>query len=150
MNTHNYVFIAIFLLFTLSSRTRVSALVLLFSYLMYAYFLLVVDVQGLNYYSITATIDFCAGLFFALYLKDKVMSYLMFMAVPIGIIGGLLFWRFHLPIIYANMCITVMILQVIILLWRANKRGILNIGGCIVLFVHGAFASNSKTRNIKK
>ena len=149
MNWYNYVFIVIFLLFLRPSKTRVSALVLLFAYAAYSNLLLVFEIRGLYRYSATATIDFCAGLFFINILKDKVMAYLSFCAIPIGFIGGLLYWNYYPPIIYGNMCVTIMIIQVAVLFWRANKRGILNIGSCIILFVYGTFNRSSKTRNIK-
>lgn len=151
MNFHNYIFIAIFSLFLLSSKTRATALVLLFVYVVYRFGAL--QFHALQKYTAIATLELFAGLYLlhskrlpALRHQDTAIAITYFVAVFVNVLGGVLYWNYYEPKYYDNMCITLMAIQIIIMSWRAFKDGRL-INRCFDLYpAFGAFASNIHKR----
>jgi len=162
MNFHNYVVIAIFSLFLLSSKTRATASVLLFAYATYYFCALSLKGTGLQKYMTFATIEALAGCYLIYghhatlhlnriinifgYHQDDSIAETYFLSVIINVIGGILYWHYYPPKYYDNMCISIMIMQITILLWRVFKDGKL-IGRCSNLYpTFGAFVSNINKR----
>lgn len=158
MNTSNYIIIAIFSLFLFSSKTRATASVLLFAYVVYYNYALNFD--GLARYSTIATIDVLAGawllhghklmlhrwLLFLPYHQDNSIAETYFISVFVNVLGGTLYWNYYPHRYYDNMCITLMIIQITILSWRVFKDGKL-IGRCSDLYpLFGAFVSHINQR----
>ena len=128
MNAINYVFIALFLLFMLSSKTRSTASVLLSFYFIYYEFAL--QFHGLERYAAIATLESLAGcylLYGSKYTpfkhKDNSIAETYFILVFVNVFGGFLYQYYYPPIYYDNMCITMMSIQIIILSWRIIKDG---------------------------
>lgn len=143
--------IAIFSLFLLSSKTRATALVLLFAYAVLYFGAL--QFHGLKRYTAIATLELLAGLYLLhskklpiLKHQDTAIAITYFIAVFINVLGGIMYWYYYEPKYYDNMCITLMIIQIVIMSWRAFKDGRL-INRCFDLYpAFGAFASNINKR----
>ncbi len=133
----DYVFIAIFSLFLLSSKTRASASVLLFAYV--PYYFCAMNIDGLQRYMAIGTIEILAGCYLIYghhvtlhlnriinifgYHQDNSIAETYFILVFINVLGGVFYW-FYLPKeYYGNMCLTIMIIQITILSWRITKNG---------------------------
>ena len=152
MNYHNYIIIAAFSLFLLSSKTRATASVLLFVYAPYYFWALTFD--GLPRYMAVATLELIAGLYLLHVSKhilfkheDTSIAETYFIAVFINVLGGVLYWNYYPPKYYDNMCITLMIIQIIILTWRIFKDGKL-IGRCSYVYpLFGTFVSHINKRH---
>tara|TARA_R100000951_G_scaffold116001_1_gene126078 strand:- start:334 stop:843 length:510 start_codon:yes stop_codon:yes gene_type:complete len=152
VNFHNYIIIAIFSLFLLSSKTRATALVLLFVYAPYYFWALSFD--GLPRYAAIATLELFAGLYLLHISKyvlfkheDASIAETYFIAVFINVLGGVLYWNYYPHKYYDNMCITLMVVQILILSWRIFKDGKL-IGRCSYLYpVFGAFVGHINKRH---
>tara|TARA_R110000744_G_scaffold279551_3_gene391760 strand:+ start:2377 stop:2862 length:486 start_codon:yes stop_codon:yes gene_type:complete len=150
MNANNYIFIAIFSLFLLSSKTRATALVLLFAYA--ALYFGALQFHGLQRYTAIATVELFAGLYLlhskrlpALKHQDTAIAITYFVAVFINVLGGILYWNYYPKEYYGNMCITLMIIQIVIMSWRVIKNG--KLARCCYLRPQfGAFASNIHKR----
>jgi peptidoglycan/LPS O-acetylase OafA/YrhL len=128
MNTVNYVFIVIFSLFMLSSKTRATASVLLSFYFIYYEFAL--QFHGLERYAAIGTIEALAGCYLIygskhmlFNHKDNSIAETYFILVFINVAGGALYENYYPPVYYDNMCITLMGIQIIILSWRAIRDG---------------------------
>ena len=123
MNFHNYIFIGLFTLFLLSSKTRSTAFVLLFVYL--AYFTVCLQLHGLDRYAAISTLELIAGysLLKIKPIQDLLIAKTFFTAVFANVIGGCLYQGYYPPIYYDIMCITIMVIQIIILTYRIFKRG---------------------------
>ena len=138
------VIIAVFSLFLLSSKTRATASVLLFVYV--AYYFWALQFHGLQRYTAIATLEVSAGLYLLRIDKDNSIAETYFIAVFINVVGGILYWNYYPPKYYDNMCITLMIIQIIILTWRVFKDGRI-INRCSLLYpLFGAFVSNINQR----
>jgi hypothetical protein len=143
--------IAVLSLFLLSSKTRATALVLLFSYA--ALYFGALQFDGLQRYAAIATLELFAGVYLLhskklpiLKHQDTAIAITYFIAVFINVIGGVLYWNYYEPKYYDNMCITLMIIQIVIMSWRAFKDGRL-INRCFDIYpAFGAFASNIHKR----
>jgi hypothetical protein len=157
VNFDNYVIIAIFSLFLLSSKTRATALVLLAAYFLYYNFAL--DYHGLNRYMAIGTIEILAGcyLFYGHMLTanlDKVFCHqdvsiaeTYFLLVVINVLGGILYWYYFSKEYYGIMTLTIMIIQIIILSWRVLKDGKLVGRYSYIYPLFGAFVSNINQRH---
>ena len=147
----NYIIIAIFSLFLLSSKTRSTALVLLFVYV--PYYFVALQFHGLEKHAAIATLELFAGLYLLhskklpiLKHQDTAIAITYFLAVFINVLGGILYWNYYEPKYYDNMCITLMIIQIVIMSWRVFKDGKL-INRCSDLYPSfGAFTSNINKR----
>ncbi len=156
MNFDNYVIIVIFSLFLLSSKTRATALVLLISYFVYYNFAL--EYHGLHRYMAIGTIELLAGcyLFYGRILtgmtrilpchQDVSIAETYFVLVIVNVMGGIMYWYYFPKEYYGNMCLTIMITQILILSWRIFKDGKL-VGRCCDLYpVLSPFVSNINER----
>lgn len=77
-----------------------------------------------------ATIELFAGIYLLhiskyIFFKHQDISIAetYFALVCINVIGGCLYWGYYPAKYYDNMCITIMILQILILTWRVLKGG---------------------------
>lgn len=128
MNFHNYIFIGLFSLFLFSSKTRATAFVLLFAYFVYYNFAL--KFHGLNRFMVVGTIEVVFGLYLVYASKyvffkhqDISIAETYFLSVFVNVAGGCLYWDYYPAYYYDNMCITIMVLQILILTWRILKGG---------------------------
>ena len=123
MSFNNYVFIGLFALFLSSSKTRLTAFVLLFAYLVY--FTVCLQFHGLDRYAAIGTLELIAGysLLKIKPIQDLLIAKTFFAAVFVNVIGGCLYQGYYPPVYYDNMCITIMVIQIIILTYRIFKSG---------------------------
>ena len=123
MHFHNYIFIGIFFLFLFSSKTRLTAFVLLFVY--FVYFAICLQFHGLDRYAAIGTLELIAGysLLKIKPIQDLLIAKTYFIAVFVNVIGGCLYQGYYPPIYYDNMCISIMVIQTIILAHRILKSG---------------------------
>lgn len=160
MNFHSYIIIAIFSLFLFSSKTRATASVLLFAYVIYYFCAVNLKGTGLLKYMVFGTLEVFAGVWllhghklmlhrwfpFLPYHQDNSIAETYFISVFVNVLGGILYWNYYPPKYYDNMCITLMIIQIIILTWRVFKDGRI-INRCSLLHpLFGAFVSNINQR----
>lgn len=109
-------------LFLLSSRTRATAFVLLFCYLVY--YGVAMQFHGLPRYSAIGTIELLAGLYLISSKRGNVaIAETLFILVFINVIGGVMYWNYQPPTYYDNMCLTMSIIQILILVWRLVVDG---------------------------
>lgn len=138
-------------LFLLSSKTRATALVLLFAYVVLYFGAL--QFHGLQRYTAIATLELFAGLYLlhskrlpALKHQDTAIAITYFVAVFINVLGGILYWNYYEPKYYDNMCIILMIIQIVIMSWRVIKNG--KLARCYCLRPQfSAFVGNIYKRN---
>ena len=127
-------------------------MVLLFVYAPYYFWALSFD--GLPRYAAIATLELFAGLYLLHISKyvlfkheDASIAETYFIAVFINVLGGVLYWNYYPHKYYDNMCITLMVVQILILSWRIFKDGKL-IGRCSYLYpVFGAFVGHINKRH---
>jgi hypothetical protein len=101
-------------------QTRMAAFVMLaFNFI---YFQFVLNLDWTEYYHYSATL--CATIGVILYRKYKLVALLSFLLIPVNIIGYLLCKNYFDPYIYDNMCLTITLLQVVVLLSRGLTNGI--------------------------
>lgn len=156
----DYIIIAIFSLFLLSSKTRATASVLLFAYV--PYYFVAMQLDGLQRYMVIGTIEIIAGCYLIYghhitlhlnrivnvfgYHQDDSIAETYFILVFFNVIGGVLYWYYFPKEYYGIMTLSIMIMQITILLWRVFKDGKL-IGRCSNLYpTFGAFVSNINER----
>ena len=151
MSFNNYVIIVIFSLFLLSSKTRATASVLLFVYVVY--YNVVFYFHGLQRYAVMGTIEVLAGLYllhaskYTLFKhEDNSIAETYFISACIKVLGGVFYWLYISKEYYAKLALTLMIIQIIILTWRVFKDGRI-INRCSLLHpLFGAFVSNINQR----
>jgi len=138
LNFHSYIIIAIFSLFLFSSKTRATASVLLFVYLIY--YTVALQFNGLARYMAVGTLEALAGLYLLHASKhvlfkheDTSIAETYFLSVFVNVLGGILYWNYYPKEYYDNMCITLMVIQIIILSWRVFKDAKF-IGRCSLLY----------------
>lgn len=118
----DFIVIIALLLFLLSSKTRATALVLLFAFITLYFFALEFD--GLPRYSAIGTIELLAGLYLISSKRGNVaIAETLFILVFINVIGGVMYWNYQPPTYYDNMCLTMSIIQILILAWRLVVNG---------------------------
>lgn len=142
---YDQLFIALFALFLLSSKTRATAFILLFSYLIYYFWATQYD--GLSRYMAFGTLELFAGLFILHKLKDTSIAETFFISVFVNVTGGLLYWYYYSPVYYDNICILIMIIQILIMSWRVFKDGRLITRYCNLYPIFSAFISNINQRH---
>ena len=118
----DYIFIGFFTLFIISDKTRASALVLVIGYL--AYWVIALKLTGLDRYGFIAFINVSSGIYLTYVKKDYPMAALFYIAVIVGFIGGVLYVNYYPQYYYDNMCITIMLLQALVLLCRVALNGL--------------------------
>ena len=118
----DYVFMAIFALFIINAKTRVSALVLVLGYV--AYWIIALEIVGLHRYGFIALINTSSGLYLTFVKRDTAMAVLFYSALIVCFIGGVLYVNYYPAYYYDNMCITIMALQVLALLYRVGLNGV--------------------------
>jgi len=122
----NLLFIALFSLFLFHSRTRVSALVLLFAYAIY--FIYIKGLIGFDMYFFKACIDLAifSVLMITYHDRNKNLERVALCAlslVCINSIGFTMYWYYMQPTIYNILC-TMMMLAQIYFLTRTLDNGI--------------------------
>lgn len=132
-------------LFLLSSNTRVTAFVLLFFYAIYYFWALQYD--GLYRYMAIGSLEILAALYLLHIIKDTSIAETFFISVFINVAGGFLYWYYYPPVYYDNMCITIMIIQILIMGWRVLKDGKLITRYCDLYPIFRAVVSNINKRH---
>ena len=118
----DYVFIVIFAMFAINTKTRVSACVLVVGYMFYWMFAF--DFIGIHRYGYIALINTASGSYLLLVKKDYPIAILFYLAVFVGFLGGILYANYYPAYYYDNMCITIMTLQALTLLYRVILNGL--------------------------
>tara|TARA_R110000744_G_scaffold52964_1_gene113277 strand:+ start:1256 stop:1741 length:486 start_codon:yes stop_codon:yes gene_type:complete len=144
--------ILVFLLFLIPSKTRVTALVLLL--FLIPYYVIIITTNSIFTYALIATSDVIAGVFLNSYSKNSIFNIqdtsiaeTYFIAVIVTIFGGILYESYQPKVYYDNMCLTIIIIQIIILTWRVFKDGKL-VGRCSLLFpILGSAIANIDKRH---
>ena len=144
LNNHSYLFIAVFSLFLLSSKTRVAAFVLLFTYAIYYFWAL--NFHGLHRYMAIGSLELATGLFLLHAVKDTSIAETFLISVFINVAGGFFYWYYYPPVYYDNMCIIIMFIQILILGWRVLKDGKLIARYCHLYPVLSGAVSNINKR----
>ena len=122
MNFTQYIFIGALLLLFFNQKTRLASSVILASYAVYIPFVLELDGDQ-YYYHLSALIDLLIGL--AVYKKFKIVGLLSFLLIPVHSLGLALYDGYYEPALYDNMCVLIIILQLIALLYKATPDGII-------------------------
>ena len=120
MTLYQLIIIWVFVALLIPPKTRVAALVILaFNFV---YFQFVLNLEWTEYYHYSATLAAVVGVI--LYRRYRLVSLLSFLLIPANIIGYLLCKNYFDPYIYDNMCLTIILLQIIVLLSRGLTNGI--------------------------
>ena len=119
MTEYQIIIIWAFLALLIPHKTRFAAVVMLsFNFI---YFEFVSNLGWENYYHYSATISALVGVI--LYRQYMLVSLLSFLLIPTSIIGYLLCKNYYEPYIYDNICLTIILLQVLVLLSRGLSDG---------------------------
>ena len=118
MTIYQFVFIGAFIALLFPKQSRVAAVVTLaFNAI---YFTFIIDLDWTQYYLYSATLNTMLGVI--LFRWYRVVATLSFLLIPVNIIGYLLCKYYYEPTIYDNMCLIIILLQIITL----TLRGLLN------------------------
>lgn len=120
MYIYQYIFITVFICLTFNKSTRFAALVFLYAYIFYYFFIL--DLNGNYYYHACAAIELIKG-----YMLNKryfAVSILAYCLILINFIGFVMFDLYIDPFVYDIICATVLTLQILVLLTRALTNGV--------------------------
>ena len=119
MTAYQLIIIWAFVALLIPHKTRFAAVVMLsFNFV---YFQFISSLQWTEYYHYSATLPALVGVL--LYRQYKLVSILSFLLIPTNIIGYLLCKNYYEPYIYDNICLTIILLQVLVLLSRGLSDG---------------------------
>lgn len=112
--------IGAFFALLIPEQSRIAAnVILLFNFV---YFLFVIDLDWNYYYIASATLNTAIGVI--LFSRYRVVSILSFLLIPTNFIGYTMYKYYYEPTIYDNICLTIIILQILMLTIRGLLNGI--------------------------
>jgi hypothetical protein len=120
MNTIDLFIIGAFIALLIPSQSRLAAKFILISYAIYFNF--IIDLAWDDYYLYSATLNTILGV--TLYRQYRVVAILSFSLIIANYIGYLLCLNRYEPTIYDNICLIIILLQIIMLTIRGLLNGI--------------------------
>ena len=120
MSITEVLIIGAFLALLIPEQSRVAANVMLIFNLVY--FLFVIDLDWNYYYITSATLNTVIG--FILFSRYRIVAILSFLLIPVNFIGYTMYKYYYEPTIYDNICLTIIILQIVMLTVRGLLNGI--------------------------
>lgn len=113
-------FIGAFIALLIPRQSRLAAFIILsFSVI---HFNFIVPLDWTEYYLYSATLNTVLGVI--LFRWYKLVATLSFLLIPVNILGYLLCKNYYEPTIYDNMCLIIILLQIIMLTIRGLLNGI--------------------------
>ena len=104
-----------FAVLVINKETRMASSVFLLSYLIY--YLVYSIIPDDYYYHFCAILNLCIGL--KIIKKHLIVGLLSFLLIPTNFLGLVLYTKYYDPLIYANIALTIIFLQIITLTLRA-------------------------------
>jgi len=120
MTIYQVAFIGAFIALLIPSQSRPAALTILFFNAIY--FSFIIDLAWDDYYLYSATLNTILGV--TLYKRYRVVAILSFSLIIVNYIGYLLAFNYYDPTIYDNICLIIILLQIIMLTIRGLLNGI--------------------------
>lgn len=112
--------IGVFIALMLNKQSRYAAMVMLVFNLIY--FTFIIDLHWSVYYHWSATLNTVLAL--TIYSRYKAVAILSFLLIPINVLGYELCKNYYEPDIYDNICMLIILLQIIILISRCISHGV--------------------------
>lgn len=120
MTFWQFYFIGAFIALLLPKQSRFAAFVILVFNAIY--FNYIISLDWTKYYLYSATLNTILGVI--LFKRYKLVATLSFLLIPINFIGYMLCLNYYDPYIYDNMCLIIILLQIIILTSRDLLDGV--------------------------
>ncbi|MAO21779.1 MAG: hypothetical protein CMJ25_13610 [Phycisphaerae bacterium] len=120
MNTYQVLFIGAFFALTIPKQTRFASSIIIFFNVVY--FLFVIDLDWVEYYLYSATLNAVLGVIL-FFFNCRLVGLLSFFLIPANILGYVLCKNYYDPFVYDTMCAIIILLQILVLTIRGLTDG---------------------------